>query len=612
MAMASIGDRRAYQIILLLLLINNLVATYALLPPIRCDHRFRTTCQKTSVVRRPTSELSSHKSKASLNKDIIDNQLRRHHRSSHKKVSPLRNIPLEDALEIELNEMEEELHLKTPKKDNIIAPSSKEQTQKQQDQQQRPKQIKITDAASIIAGTAIGGGFLALPSVTSPIGYIPSVLGITMSWGFLLLCSFAFIEAAGLVADLKKLRANDANEKGIDEAATTSIATVVKYAFGPKYALVGSFLFIAEMLAVMTIQIVKGAELFSDCFRVPYLLGCLLPTTLAGLFSFQSKPEVVERANTVLTFMMVGGFIALIIGTILSGNVGKMVGGTLFSRADYSKLLPTIGSDAWALPVFVKIICFGQAMPLVVERMMQGVRSQSMKSDDLEGHKVTNKINGDATEDIETAVDAAKKSSLFRARTAATLGATVPIILSLAWAAISTALVSPTVSNPLKFLLSMGPSISIPVGLLATGAIGTTLLGCFLAMRHFMIDMICSICGHCSVNGMNIANALTVAIPSILACAGPALYLPLMVFCGAYPTTILHGLSPALAALVLRRRVRQEAQIKDDGAVGMVRTPRIVPGGDVTMITLVSAALGLIGASSYFALRNLASVVVGA
>lgn len=486
-------------------------------------------------------------------------------------LSPLRNLPLEDALEIELLEMEAELDLDKPR----------------DEQQEQPQQIKATDAASIIAGTAIGGGFLALPSVTSPLGYGPAALGLILAWTFLLLSATAFIEAAGLVADLRDME----NSNGVGELpngpdiavaqeGATSVATVIRYAFGKKAALVGGSLFIAQMLAVVTAQVVKGAELFSDCLGIPYLFGCLVPTSLAGVFAFGSKAEVVERANTALTFMMVGGFAALIVGTIASGNnVGKAAG-AIFSRANYGQLLPKSGG-AWALPVFINMLCFGQSMPLVVERMVQGRSADNSNSED----------DGDATND--------RAPSLLRARSATFLGAAVPLVLTVTWAAISTTLVKPSISNPLAFLLSRGPAIAIPVGLLATGAIGTTLLGSFLAMGHFASDIVCMKLGYCSLSWMNICNAFTVAIPSILACVGPSLYLPLLSFSGAYPTTILHGLAPALAAIALRRRVRR-AGVKD-GASGV--TPQVVPGGDVTIVGLAGTAIGLIGASTWFALR---------
>lgn len=467
-------------------------------------------------------------------------------------LSPLRNLPLEDALEIELLEMEAELDLAKPR----------------DEQEEQPQQIKATDAASIIAGTAIGGGFLALPSVTSPLGYGPAALGLILAWTFLLLSATAFIEAAGLVADLRDMenangvgRLPNGPDIAVAQEGATSVATVIRYAFGKKAALVGGSLFIAQMLAVVTAQVVKGAELFSDCLGIPYLLGCLAPTSLAGLFAFGSKPEVVERANTALTFMMVGGFAALIIGTIASGNVGKAAG-AIFSRADYGQLLPKSGG-AWALPVFINMLCFGQSMPLVVERMVQGRSSAGISNKEEDA--------GDATMD--------RAPSLLRARRATLLGAAVPLVLTVTWAAISTALVKPSISNPLAFLLSRGPAIAIPVGLLATGAIGTTLLGSFLAMGHFASDIVCMKLGYCSLSWMKICNAFTVAIPSILACIGPSLYLPLLSFSGAYPTTILHGLAPALAAIALRRRVRR-AGVKD-GAPGV--TPPVVPGGDATL-----------------------------
>ena len=58
------------------------------------------------------------------------------------------------------------------------------------------------DAVSIIAGTSIGGGFLALPYATSPAGFVPSVAGLTVSWVFLLGCGLAFADVT--VARLKK------------------------------------------------------------------------------------------------------------------------------------------------------------------------------------------------------------------------------------------------------------------------------------------------------------------------------------------------------------------------------------------------------------------------
>lgn len=557
----------ALVLLIVILLINPYHATsFSISPSLRASiggHRTSCTISQSTT----DKNTGTNSPRISSRLDVKINPRRQQRKGL---LSPLRNLPLEDALEIELLEMEAELDLAKPR------------------DSQPPPQIKATDAVSIIAGTAIGGGFLALPSVTSPLGYGPASLGLILAWTFLLLSATAFIEAAGLVADVRNME-NGVDDVGgvstgtdiaVAQEGATSVATVIRYAFGKRVALVGGSLFIAQVLAVVTAQVVKGAELFSDCLGIPYLLGCLVPTSLAGLFAFGSEPEVVERANTALTLMMVGGFAALIIGTVATGNVGKAAG-AMFSRADYGQLLPR-PSGAWSLPVFINILCFGQSMPLVVERMVQGSSTNG----------------GIGEEDDDNAKDRAP--ALLRARSATFLGAVVPLLLTVIWVAISTALVKPSISNPLAFLLSRGPTVAIPVGLLAAGAIGTTLLGSFLAMGHFASDIVCMKLGYCSLSWMKACNAFTVVIPSILACIGPALYVPLLSFSGAYPTTILHGLAPALAAIVLRRRVRRAGI--EDGALGT--TPRIVPGGDVTLVGLAGTAIGLVGASTWLALRH--------
>ena len=58
---------------------------------------------------------------------------------------------------------------------------------------------------SIIAGTSIGGGFLALPFATAPAGFAPSAVGLFASWLFLLSCGLAFAEATVARMDAARL-----------------------------------------------------------------------------------------------------------------------------------------------------------------------------------------------------------------------------------------------------------------------------------------------------------------------------------------------------------------------------------------------------------------------
>eukprot|EP00977_Amphora_coffeiformis_P019445 scaffold7234_cov181-Amphora_coffeaeformis.AAC.6 len=434
---------------------------------------------------------------------------------------------------------------------------------------QRP--MKITDAVAIIAGTAVGGGFLALPSFTSPIGYLPTVLGLCLAFAFLALSALAFCEAAGLASD-------DARQKKQDSSAVgTSVASVIRQAFGRRWALLAGFGFLAQMLAVMTAQVVKGAELLAELTGMPYRLACVIPMTAIGAWVYANSPERVEGANTILTVVMLAGFGALIASAIGREN---LFAGLL--RADWMRLLPNT-KVPFALPVFVKLLAFGEAMPLLIKRMVLG--PQQIQADQAQVNATESKF------DTKEAYSKLRKSTF--------VGASLPLLLAMIWAGISASLVDPADPNPIISLLhNYGPSIAAPVLLLSYGAIGTTILGSLLAMAHFANDMICSKLGYCSLRWSAMASALTVALPCTLACIGPSIYLPLLSFAGAYPTTLLYGLAPALAALVLRRRLQKG--MEDD-----ITTPQLVPGGKRTLIALVCAAVGLVGSSTVLALRHL-------
>ncbi|OLQ13448.1 hypothetical protein AK812_SmicGene2545 [Symbiodinium microadriaticum] len=55
--------------------------------------------------------------------------------------------------------------------------------------------MSVPDAAAIIAGTALGGGFLALPSVTAPMGVMPAIFGLIVVWAFLAAVGLVYAEA---------------------------------------------------------------------------------------------------------------------------------------------------------------------------------------------------------------------------------------------------------------------------------------------------------------------------------------------------------------------------------------------------------------------------------
>ena len=134
-----------------------------------------------------------------------------------------------------------------------------------------------TDAAAILAGTAIGGGFLALPSVTSPLGFAPSVVALSGMWLLLALAGIAYAEATA--------RALDGNEGG----PPASVFSITRLTFGGAASTACSLAFLAQMIAVITAQCVKAAQFLEVTAGLPYLLGCALPSLAIGLFTFLAR-----------------------------------------------------------------------------------------------------------------------------------------------------------------------------------------------------------------------------------------------------------------------------------------------------------------------------------
>ena len=70
--------------------------------------------------------------------------------------------------------------------------------------------MSLFDAVALVCGTAVGahpspnpnpnqvgGGFLAIPEVTAPLGVLPSAVGLSVTWLFLMMAGLAYVEAAG-------------------------------------------------------------------------------------------------------------------------------------------------------------------------------------------------------------------------------------------------------------------------------------------------------------------------------------------------------------------------------------------------------------------------------
>lgn len=153
------------------------------------------------------------------------------------------------------------------------------------------------------------------------------------------------------------------------------------------------------------------------------------------------------------------------------------------------------------------------------------------------------------------------------------------------------------VLDPVLTLMQAPISFSIPVALLAIGAIGTTLLASYLAIGQFITDALKNLKGSCTTRERKWWSVVVVSVPTILASAGPRLYMPLLAFAGAFPTTLLYCLMPPLADLALQRRSKRENAASEKGPIS-VCPPNLLPGGNALRVFLVFTATALVGISA--------------
>ena len=114
-------------------------------------------------------------------------------------------------------------------------------------------------SAALIAGTTIGGGFLALPSATAPLGAAPSVLGLSGVWLFLLGTSFSMVDSIFML-NKKNMGASDSMVGNI------SIFSLVRECFGDAAGTLAGMVFLLLVNVTLVAQLSKIGTILNSTF----------------------------------------------------------------------------------------------------------------------------------------------------------------------------------------------------------------------------------------------------------------------------------------------------------------------------------------------------------
>ncbi len=225
---------------------------------------------------------------------------------------------------------------------------TKPDVHKQDAQEQK---ISVVDAVAMVGGSAVGGGFLAVPEVTATLGILPSTAGLLMSWAFLVMAGLAYVEAAGACC-------RDADGEG--RKPSCSILALSRRSFGrrlPRLPTALSCVFLAQMFAIVTANLCKAAELATVVApALPFSVSAWLVAAVLGSFVFAAPRHLVASTNTALSSMMCLGFLA-VFG--VAAVVAPPTTAVLTQPARWSRLLPQAG---WSVPIFCNTLRFGESV----------------------------------------------------------------------------------------------------------------------------------------------------------------------------------------------------------------------------------------------------------
>jgi len=405
--------------------------------------------------------------------------------------------------------------------------------------------LRIMNAAFLVAGTTIGGGFLALPTVVAPSGFYPSAVTLLGVWGYFLAQSFILVEC------IQRARARTTTAGTGTGDGDPGVAATAQSVFGMKGEVAIGILLTVLIQATLVSQISRAGMLFSSSY---YRVGCIVSSFSVAAIVFGPKSGInfAAKANSVLTTLFILSCVSVF---------GCGVGIADWTRLGVSNNWSSIPS---AVPTFLQLLVYGEIVPTVCQIL---------------------KYN---TKHIHTAI---------------ILGSCMTLCLQIGWSALGMALVSTVTSaastsnlDPVNVLLASSGPVRVPLFCLAITAILTTILGSYLALLSAVNDFVQQRkeggFGLESL-GQRIKVASLITVPaSLIACTSPSVFLKAIDFAGSYPVLLLWGVVPPVMALIQRFRERRDSVegVEGDGDEAISNTS----GPSAWLALLASISLGMV------------------
>jgi len=357
--------------------------------------------------------------------------------------------------------------------------------------------VGLLEVSALVAGTAVGGGFLALPLFVAPAGFVPGAAAIAIVW-VLLCCN------ACLMAEAYTLTRMGGEHEGGD----ISLFSIVSDAMGGTAAKAVSAVLLLLVNATLTAQLQLGATLLNG-FGIAPAFGAGISSLFCAAIVFGAGERAASKVNAAATLALVASFVGLLLCAAPLGNP------ELLSRASWPLAFV-------ALPGLLQLLTFGEVVPTVCSLLEGNIASGS-----------------------------GEESALPEARKALVVGSAVPATMALLWCALACSF--PPGGDPLAGFLQGGDLLvrAASNGLGVFGLFTTGVAG-YLALSRLLNDALLPVL---SASARKVAVPMLTCLPSLaVAVAAPGAMVAVISFSGSGPVLLLHGLVPPAVLLLLRRR----------------------------------------------------------
>lgn len=447
---------------------------------------------------------------------------------------------------------------------------------------------------SLIAGTTIGAGILALPAATLPAGFWPSSVVMIAVWLYMAASGLLIAEAT--IETRRQLK-----------TTTLGFLATIEYQLGKVGAIAAGIVYIFIHYAMLVAYTARGGDILAAAlqdinnalglepagalatlpsftlpsfaepffampifsvpiFSVPLWSGHLLFSLLLGSLLFWSSEQFIGNVNSVLLTIVIAAFVGLVALTLPQVNTGQLL---------HYQHWP---SASIAIPVMLVAFVYHNVIPVVATQ-----------------------LKGDKT----------------KIRQSILLGSLIPLVMFLVWNAVilgsftstsiqltSSAVMDPTVIDPIE-RLRQGvdrPQLGLAISVFSEFAIATSFIGFAYGLLSVFSDLFTSLPSTMPTasdaakatdavspkRARSLIYALIFLPPLALSLLSPTIFFDAIDLSGALGTSILFGIIPAVMVWELRYQ-----NPTTNGPTTNSTTPW-VPGGKLSLAAVIVIAIAVI------------------